>query len=297
MSRDRYTRRAILSLGLAVASAAAIAIPGIAAATTTTTPSERITVVAESLTALKGQSETVTVATFTQATSTASPSNYTATIYWGGLSHPSIGTVTQPGGAGTPYQVTGTHTYATTGTYPTGITVVGTTPAKQGWNQGTVTVSDLQVTCTSNPCSGTDTGSSESVVVTTTSTTGTIALTVSPTGALDCGDPFRHAPEFTTVTDTGVSTNLEATITFNNAAAGGAWSEPFEVCYNAVTPFTDYFGNADVTTGLLPLCSTNGNVAPCVQAITESPFPFGNPADLGTVTEQLLIPPGDPKWR
>jgi len=298
MSRNRHPRRAVLSLGLALTAAVAIAVPGIAAATTTA-PSQTVTVTAEPLTAVAGQSASFTAATFTAGPSTADPSNFTATIYWGGFSRPSTGTISQTGGAGTPYQVTGTHTYANTGTYPTGIQVVGTTPGKfkGGWDQASVTVSNLQVTCTTSPCTGTVTGSSQTVLVSTPSNTGTISLTVSPTGTLSCGDPFRHAPEFSTVTDTGVSSNLQATITFENAAAAGAWSEPFEICYNSVTPFTDYFGDTNVTTGLLPLCSTNGNTAPCVQSIVESPDPLGNPTDAGTVTEQLLVPPGDPKWR
>ena len=52
-----------------------------------------------------------------------------------------------------------------------------------------------------------------------------------------------------------------------------------------------------MTTGLLPVCSTNRDVAPCVQPITESPDPVGNLADLWTVSEQMLFPPDDPKWR
>ncbi len=297
MSRDRNTRWVMPSLGLALAVATAMAVPGIAAATTTRAPSQSIALTAEPLTAVAGQSASFTVATFTAGPSTADPSIFTATIYWGGFSRSSTGTITQPGGAGSPYRVTGTHTYVDTGTFPTGIEVVSPTHFKGGWEQATVAVSDLEVSCTTNPCGGTVTGSSQTVLVTTPSDTGTIDLTVSPAGTLSCGDPYRHAPEFTTVTDTGVSSDLQATVTFENAAAAGDWSEPFEICYTAATPFTDYFGDADVTTGLLPFCSTNGNVAPCVQSIIESPFPEGNPADLGTVTEQLLVPPGDPKWR
>ncbi len=298
MSRVRTTRRVLLSLGLALTAAVAVAVPGIAAATTRA-PSQSITVTADTLSATVSQSASFTAATFTAGPSTANPSNFTATIYWGGFSHPSTGTITQTGGAGTPYQVTGTHTYANTGTFPTGIQVVGTTPGKftGGWNQASVTVSNLQVTCTTSPCSGTVTGSSQTVLITTPSNTGTIDLTVSPNGTVSCGDPFRHAPEFTTVTDSGVSTDLTATVTFENVAAAGVWNDPFEICYTSVTPFTDYFGNTNVTTGLLPFCSTNGNVAPCVESITESPDPLGNPADSGTVTEQLLVPPGDPKWK
>ena len=52
-----------------------------------------------------------------------------------------------------------------------------------------------------------------------------------------------------------------------------------------------------MTVGLLRICSTDEDVAPCVRSIKESPVPLHNPEDLGTVTEKILFPPGDPKWR
>jgi hypothetical protein len=109
----------------------------------------------------------------------------------------------------------------------------------------------------------------------------------------NCNDPFRHAPEVTTVVDTGLNANIVYTVTFANSSAGGEWYVPFEVCFSAGTPFTDYFGNTDVTTGLLPQCG-NPVVAPCVESITESPDPQGNPSDSGNVVETVVVPPGDP---
>ena len=82
-------------------------------------------------------------------------------------------------------------------------------------------------------------------------------------------------------------------MTFDNASAAGLWYVPFEVCFQAQTPFTDYFGNTNVTTGLLPQCG-NPVVAPCVQSIVESPDPQGNPSDAGTVVETIVVPPTDP---
>ena len=82
-------------------------------------------------------------------------------------------------------------------------------------------------------------------------------------------------------------------MTFDNASAAGAWYVPFEVCFQAQTPFTDYFGNTNVTTGLLPQCG-NPVVAPCVQSIVESPDPQGNPTDAGTVIETIVVPPDRP---
>jgi hypothetical protein len=159
-----------------------------------------------------------------------------------------------------------------------------------------VTVADAVTDCTGDGCSGTVNDPNETVQVDTTSTTGTILTTVDPGDtAPDCGDPFRHAPEVVTVTDTGVDANIVFTVTFDNASADGSWYVPFEVCYQAQTPFTDYFGNANVTTGLLPQCGSP-IVAPCVQSINESPDPQGNPSDAGNVVETIVVPPGDPKF-
>ncbi len=58
----------------------------------------------------EGASLTGQVASFTDANPTAPVSDFTATIFWGdGTS--SVGVVSQPGGVGTAFVVTGTHTY------------------------------------------------------------------------------------------------------------------------------------------------------------------------------------------
>ena len=55
-------------------------------------------------------------ATFTDPPNTDAVANYVATIDWGdGTTTP--GTITQPGGAGTAYSISGTHTYADEGTF------------------------------------------------------------------------------------------------------------------------------------------------------------------------------------
>ena len=54
----------------------------------------------------------VAVATFTDANPTAPISDFTATIDWGDGSPQSSGVITQPGGVGTSFTVSGTHTYA-----------------------------------------------------------------------------------------------------------------------------------------------------------------------------------------
>jgi large repetitive protein len=70
------------------------------------------------------------VASFTDANLTAPLSDFTATIDWGDGTALSAGTVTEPGGVGAAFVVTGSHTYADagvnggTGTYPIQVFVV-----------------------------------------------------------------------------------------------------------------------------------------------------------------------------
>ena len=153
---------------------------------------------------------------------------------------------------------------------------------------------DAVTGCSGSGCSGTVDNPDESVQINSSSTSGTIDTSVDPadTGP-DCGDPFRHAPDVVTYNAIGVTANITFTVTFDNDAAAGEWYIPFEVCFEAQTPFTDYYGNTNVTTGLLPACG-NPAVAPCVQSIVESPDPQGNPTDAGTVVETIVVPPTDP---
>jgi hypothetical protein len=65
------------------------------------------------------------VATFTDANPVGTISDFTVVINWGdGTSSP--GVVTQPGGTGTPFVVTGNHTYATAGNHIFTVTVTDT---------------------------------------------------------------------------------------------------------------------------------------------------------------------------
>ncbi len=237
-----------------------------------------------------GVSFTAPVATFTDSYSGAPPADFSATILWGdGTS--SSGTISQ---SGTTYTVTGTQTYASNGDY-TAVVNISSIAGSTATVSDSVDVVDAITPCTGDGCSGTVNGSSETVQINSTSTSGTILTSVDPDDAPDCGsnDQFRHAPEVTTFDDFGLDANIVFTVSFENASAAGLWYVPFEVCYQSQTPFTDYFGNTNVTTGLLPQCG-NPVVAPCVQSITESPDPQGNPTDAGTVVETIVVPPGDP---
>lgn len=237
---------------------------------------------------------TAPVATFTDSNPTAPIGNFTATVNWGDGST-STGTITQPGGPGTTFAVSGTHSYAAHGTYTVGV-AISSVAGGSGAVSDSVSVADAVTTCTGSGCSGTVTTPQQTVQISSTSTTGTILTTVtSATGGFTCGDFFRHAPDLVTVTDTGLDANILYTVTFPNKSVAGAWFIPFAVCYQAQTPFKDLYGHT-VTTGLLPLCTlfprpNKPVVAPCVQSITDPPFLLGN------VVEKIVVPPGDPRYK
>jgi choice-of-anchor C domain-containing protein len=239
-----------------------------------------------------GMSFTAPVATFTDTNTSAPAGSYSATINWGDGSTPAAGSVS---GAGGRFTVGGTHTYAAHGTYTVGVNIssLGGASATVADSVG---VSDAVTTCTASGCSGSVSTPQQNVGISSTSTSGTILTTVDPAdqSSLSCGDSFRHAPQATTVTDTGLNANILYTITFKNKAASGQWFVPFAVCYQAQTPFKDLAGHV-VTTGLLPVCTlvprpNKPLVAPCVQSITELPLFLGN------VVEKIVLPPGDPRF-
>ena len=250
--------------------------------------------------ATSGKSFTAEVATFTDANAGALVGDYTASINWGDNTS-SSGTVTQPGGAGTTLDVSGTHTYASNGTYNITVTV-----SDDGGSNviltNTVKDYDAVITCSSSPCTGTATSTSQSTGASTSSTTGTILLDLNNTpsiGAFSCGDPFRHAPQYSAIFSSGLAANgsVDLTITFANNAAAGSWWVPFAVCYDAPgVPFTSLTGRT-VTLGLLPVCPFprpgHPVAGPCVQSIRYSTF-LPLPSEKGTVTEQLVLPPNDP---
>lgn len=150
-----------------------------------------------------GQAFTEPVATFTDSNPAAALGEFTALVSWGDGSSSSPGAITQPGGAGTVFDVAGTHTYSSAGGYTVTVTI-----SDPGGATATVTeavlVSGSIITCSGAGCSGTVTTPTESVSVSTKSTTGSIQVSVNP-GSLDCGDSDRHAPQTTTVTDNGLN--------------------------------------------------------------------------------------------
>ena len=239
-----------------------------------------------------GVSFTAPVATFTDSYPAAPTTDFAATISWGDGGS-SAGSISQ---SGSTYTVSGTYSYAAHGSYTAEVDISSVAGSMASVDDP-VTVADAVTPCTGSGCSGTVTSSGETVQIDSASTTGTLVTTIDQgdSTAPNCGpdDVFRHAPNVVTYDPIDMNADIQFTATFENASAAGEWYVPFEVCFSAQTPFTDYFGNTDVTTGLLPQCG-NPAVAPCVESITEAPDPQGNPSDSGTVTETILVPPTDP---
>lgn len=259
-----------------------------------------LTPVADSITATPstispqttGVGFTAPVATFTDSNTSAPAGSFSATVTWGDGTAPSTGAVTGSGGS---YAVSGTHTYAAHGSYTVAVNITSSGGGSASVSDS-VSVADAVTTCSGSGCNGSVTTTQQSLALTSTSTAGTILTTVDPAdqGGYSCGDPFRHAPQITTVTDTGLNANIVYTITFKNKTAAGQWFTPFAVCYQAQTAFKDLYGHT-VTTGLLPLCTVLPRpgkplVAPCVQSITELPLFLGN------VVEKIVVPAGDPRF-
>jgi CSLREA domain-containing protein len=69
------------------------------------------------------------------------PGPFSATITWGDGST-SAGTISQPGGTGTPFVVSGTHTYAAAGVYATSVTVLDDTTSYVAPTPGAAVVTD-----------------------------------------------------------------------------------------------------------------------------------------------------------
>ena len=133
-------------------------------------------------------------------------------------------------------------------------------------------------------CSGTVTTPSETVQLDSTSTSGTILTTVDPANtAPDCGPTTIPArAEVTTYDAVGVDANIVFTMTFaNNSVAGNGGSPLRSATRHRRRSWTTTATDGDnrsvaAVHSSLPQ-ENNPAVAPCVESITESPDPQGNP--------------------
>jgi hypothetical protein len=97
------------------------------------------------ISAQEGQPLTnVIVATFTSSDPTALKTDFTASINWGD-GQTSVGTITQPGGPGTTFDVLGSHTYAFDGSYVVTTTISGEGSTATATTTATITEAPITV--------------------------------------------------------------------------------------------------------------------------------------------------------
>ena len=212
-----------------------------------------------------GQGFTVPVATFTDANPEAPLSEFTAVIDWGDSSTTSAGAITQTGGTGTTFDVSGTHTYTASGTFTVTITISDTGGANDVVTEPvSVADSGSTLTCSTSGCSGTVSTSLQTDVITSRSTSGSIQASID-SSSLVCDGNYRHAPQVTTIEGTGLNPNkpIEEHLTFPRSELVGPTGAPVEVCYQSDpgSTFIDLNGDT-VTLGLLPLCGSLPRVPP-----------------------------------
>jgi len=251
--------------------------------------------------ATTGKSFTAPVAAFTDANPFATAADFTASINWGD-GHITAGKVKE---SGSTFEVSdsnvGLHSYAAYGTYEITVMVTDDGGSTVTTPPNPVTDYDAVINCSSS-CSGSASNTQQSNAASSSSTEGMILLDLNDTpsgGPFSCGDPLRHAPEYSFITSSGLtpSGSIALTVGFANDLAAGPWWDPFAVCYDSPgVPFTTLLGQSK-TLGLLPFCPLprpgHPVVGPCVQSIRYSTI-IPLPSEKGTVTEQLILPPNDP---
>jgi PKD repeat protein len=137
-----------------------------------------------------------TVGTFTD--STQEPvTDLSATINWGDGSAPLVATVSQPGGSGTEYQVTASHTYVVAGVYSVTIRVATSANADSVTLTAQATIADAPLTA-----SGTQ--------PTVSGTEG--APLTGPVASFTDANPFAPVSDFTATIEWGDGTSSAGTV-------------------------------------------------------------------------------------
>jgi hypothetical protein len=207
------------------------------------------------------------VATFTSGDPTTTLASFSAPIDWGaqsgGVEQASSGIISQPGGAGTPFTVSGSNDYAATGNFTitaaaavAGVTSTLTEPIE-------VDAAQVVVPCT-NSCSGGVTTPIETSAITTNSTTGSVFVALAD-GTLNCGGNYQYAPQITTVITSGVpsAATVKVRVTFLRRNLQGPAGAPLAVCFESNHPFVQLDGTTTSPVqvagqtqyiGLLPRC-------------------------------------------
>jgi large repetitive protein len=216
------------------------------------------------------------VAEFTDANPKATISEYQVTIDWGDGTPQSAGTVTQPGGVGTTFDVTGSHTYAdagSTGTYPITVYIhdVGDPADPTVYNgssltvSNTATVTDVPIVLTGAVNPATVSGQS----------TGTLNVTNDNQPAFSGASQAFSA---VTLTATPSAGGTPITLGTTQAQANGAWnltstvalpSNTYVITASAINQFGD--ASSKVTTTIAPTLEID-TVAPVITDLTFDRF-------------------------
>lgn len=176
------------------------------------------------------------VASFTDASGNVAPVGaFAAVIVWGDGSS-SAGTISQSGGSGSTYGVSGTHTYAQAGAYTLSVTVTASTNAPQvtGVGSGTATVALLTTVTAVSPSAGTI----------NYGTAATFTATVTSNGGVVTGGSV-------TFTDTTTSATLAVNVALNGSGQAStppvmlsAGSHTIQATYN---PDSSHSGSSNTT--------------------------------------------------
>jgi Bacterial Ig-like domain (group 3)/Calx-beta domain/FG-GAP-like repeat len=161
------------------------------------------------ISATEGVAATVQVATFIDYDNSKTASNFTASINWGDGTAPTAGSVTANGSGG--FNVTGTHTYATSGTFNVD-TEVADSNGNFARTRSTATVKAVTVTSVSSSVNPSDLGQSVTFTATVTSGAGT------PAGNVQFKDNGTNLGGPVSLNASGVATVTTAALTVGTHA-------------------------------------------------------------------------------
>jgi hypothetical protein len=224
--------------------------------TATVTEADSLSGTPVSFSVPSGVSFTQTVANFTDTLTSAVASDFTATIDWGDATT-SAGAVS--GGAGS-FQVSGTHTYAATGTFSVMVTLSDDKP-------GTATAT---VTSTAHVASGLATNAQSFSVPESTAFNGTVA-------SFSDADTSKTAASFTVTIVWGDGATTPGTV----VGASGSFTVTGSHTYADEGSFTTTITVTEVGPG--GATSSSSGTA----TVTEADVLHGNPI---TFTPQALVP-------
>jgi hypothetical protein len=149
------------------------------------------------ISAVQGVAATVQVATFFDYDNSKTAASFTASINWGDGTAPSAGTVTANGSGG--FNVTGTHTYATPGTFNVDIQVADSNN-NFATTRSPATVKAATTTAVTSSVNPSDFSQSVTFTATVTSGAGT------PTGSVQFKDNGTNLGTAVTLNGSGVAT-------------------------------------------------------------------------------------------